>query len=79
MGGAVRDNNRLEMRLSLTLKSDKKVLVNWDNVTNIIPTATAYGDDYTEIYFVGGGSVGVNEKLEDIDLILAAHENNKKR
>ena len=58
------------MKLRLTLYDGKrKVLINWDNVTFVRPTNSYTDIDYTEIYLVGGKSVGVEESLEDIDLM----------
>jgi len=59
------------MKLRLTLYDGKrKILINWDNVALVKP-ATSYTDiEYTEIYLVGGKSVGVEESLNDIDMMI---------
>ena len=67
------------MKLRLTLYDGKrKVLINWDNVTFVRPTNSYTDIDYTEIYLVGGKSVGVEESLEDIDMMIHAQRNTQR-
>ena len=61
------------MKLRLTLHDGAaalKILINWDNVTLVRPTRSYTDIDYTEIYLVGGKSVGVEESVSDIDMMI---------
>ncbi|MAH46590.1 hypothetical protein CMI37_12235 [Candidatus Pacearchaeota archaeon] len=69
----------MKLRLTLYDSGKRRVLLNWDNVTLVKPTSSYTDIEYTEICLVGGKSVGVEESLEDIELILTANENSKKR
>jgi len=69
----------MKLRLTLYDSGRRRVLINWDNVTLVKPTSSYTDIEYTEVYLVGGKSVGVEESLEDIELVLSANENSKKR
>ena len=44
----------------------RQVLINWDNVDFIKPTANHFGDSYTEVY-CGKQTIDVEETLEQIE------------
>ena len=69
----------MKLRLTLYDSGKRRVLINWDNVTLVKPTSSYTDIEYTEVYLVDRRSIGVEETLEDIDLILSANENSKKR
>ena len=65
----------MKLRLTLYDSGKRGVLLNWDNVTLVKPTSSYTDVAYTEVYLVGGKSVGVEESLEDIDMMIHTQRN----
>jgi hypothetical protein len=60
--------------IRLTANStERKLIVNWDNVDFAKESKSVYGDDYVEIHF-GKQSVDVKETLEEVEAKLAKYE-----
>ena len=57
--------------IRLTANStERKLIVNWDNVDFAKESKSVYGDDYVEIHF-GKQSIDVKETLEELGAKLA--------
>ena len=57
--------------IRLTANStERKLIVNWDNVDFAKESKSVYGDDYVEIHF-GKQSIDVKETLEEVEAKLA--------
>ena len=55
------------MNVKLTVNStERKVIVNWDNVDFIKETQSVYGDAYVEVHF-GNQHIDIKETLEEIE------------
>ena len=58
--------------IRLTANStERKLIVNWDNVDFAKESKSVYGDDYVEVHF-GDQYVDVKENLEEIEVKLAS-------
>jgi hypothetical protein len=64
----------MKLRLTLYDSGKRKVLINWDNVTFVRPTNSYTDIEYTEIYLVDRNSIGVEESLEDIDMMINSRQ-----
>jgi hypothetical protein len=56
--------------LTMFGKGGKKALVNWSQVTTVVEVESMQGEDFRDVFFVGGHAISVEETLSEIQPML---------
>ena len=57
--------NKLK-KLTLNDKDGRKCIVNWDNIACVVEVIDSNDNPYTEVFFVEGNAIGVEQSLDEV-------------